>query len=141
MPANCKQGRRQGIAYGASPETLGALGLLGRMYPHRKGSLAAAHPEHLFRDKLPASEQELELKLERLAGSETTSHPHNYIARSEHQRLLEARLATQAAEAEADLRKHINLVQRDVRAKVLLLIDSDTTYMHLNVEKNLCILC
>lgn len=86
-----------------------------------KAVMVQRHLSTYCKDKLralAAYEQDLELKLERLAGSETTSHPHNYIARSEHQRLLEARLATQAAEAEADLRKQVNLVQRDLRAKV-----------------------
>lgn len=62
--------------------------------------------------------QELELKLERLSGSETASHPHNFIARSEHQRLLEARVATQAAEAEAELQRRLNEVCKEVQIKV-----------------------
>jgi hypothetical protein len=63
--------------------------------------------------------QDLELKLEWLATSDTTSHPHNYLAKSEHVRLLEARLATQAAEFEAELLRKLNEARKEVLLKVI----------------------
>ena len=67
--------------------------------------------------------QDLELRLERVATSDTTSHPHNYLAKSEHVRLLEARLATQAAEHEAALARKLNEARREVLVKVRILED------------------
>lgn len=58
------------------------------------------------------------MRLERLAGAESTLHPHNYMPRSEHVRLLEARLATQAAEAEAELHRRLNESRKEVQFKV-----------------------
>lgn len=62
--------------------------------------------------------QELELKLERMAGSDAGTNPHNYIARSEHVRLLEVRLATQAAEAEGELQRKLNNAYKEAQCKV-----------------------
>ena len=62
--------------------------------------------------------QELELKLERLGGSDAAAQPHNYMPRSEHARLLDARLATAAAEAKAHLQQQLNEARRDTQVRV-----------------------
>ena len=62
--------------------------------------------------------QELELKLERLGGSDALAQPHNYMPKSEHARLLDARLATAAAEAQAHLQRQLNEACTDTRLRV-----------------------
>ena len=66
---------------------------------------------------VPFTIQELELKLDRMAGSHAAAQLHGFISCSEHVRLLEARLATQAAEASAHLHQQLNRVQATAEAR------------------------
>lgn len=58
------------------------------------------------------------MRLERISGSDSAHHPHNYMPRSEHVRLLEARLSTQAAESEAEMHRKLNETRKEVQFRV-----------------------